>query len=172
MVSLAELPVGAEAYSGQPEDLSEVISPLVSGSESVSTYDFGGSLASSQSIFNQAASFFAAQRAEESRLRQYQSNQQQAQWAAQMEAEQQSFTRDLAESYVDYYEEATPAERIVDTAMDIGTGVATETSNIITDSISTIGETIVQPVASEGADVLKNLAIPIAIVGGALLLLK
>jgi len=41
MVSLAELPVGAEAYSGQPEDLSEVISPLVSGSESVSTYDFG-----------------------------------------------------------------------------------------------------------------------------------
>jgi len=108
MVSLAEFSVGAEAYSGQPEDIAEVISPLVSGSETVSTYDFGGSLASSQSIFSQAASFFAAQRAEESRLRQYQSNQQQAQWAAQMEAEQQSFARDLAESYVDYYEEATP----------------------------------------------------------------
>ena len=89
-----------------------------------------------------------------------------------MEASQESFARDLAESYVGYYEEATPAERIVDTAMDIGTGVATETSNIITDSISTIGETIVQPIASEGADVLKDLAIPIALVGGALLLLK
>jgi len=172
MVSLAELPVGAEAYSGQPENLAEVITPLVSAPESVSTYDFGGSLAASQTIFSQAASVFAAQKAEEARLRQYQANQQQAQWAAQMEAEQQSFTKTLAESYVDYYEEATPTERIVDTAMDIGTGIATETTDLVTESISTIGETIVQPIASEGADVLKDLAIPIALIGGAFLLLK
>jgi len=170
MVSLAEFSVAAEAYSGQPEDIAEVISPLVSGSETVSTYDFGGSLASSQSIFSQAASFFAAQRAEESRLRQYQSNQQQAQWAA--EAEQQSFARDLAESYVDYYEEATPAERIVDTAMDIGTGIATETTDLVTGSITAIGETIVQPIAKETGDVLGGLILPAAIIGGAVLLLK
>ena len=89
-----------------------------------------------------------------------------------MAAEQQSFLKDLAESYTDYYEEATPTERIVDTAAEIGTGLATETSNLITESVSTIGETIVQPIASEGADVLKDLAIPIALVGGAILLLK
>ena len=172
MVSLAELPVGAESLTGQPVTDLGGVTPLVSVPKTISTADFGGSLASSQSIFSQAASFYAAQKAEEARLRQYQANQQQAQWAAQMEAEQQSFTKDLAESYTDYYEEATPAERIVDTAMDIGTGIATETTDLVTESISTIGETIVQPIASEGADVLKDLAIPIALVGGALLLLK
>ena len=172
MVSLAELPVGQEALTGQPITDLGGVTPLVSAPETISTYDFGGSLAASQSIFSQAASVFAAQKAEEARLRQYQANQQQAQWAAQMQAEQQSFLKDLAESYTDYYEEATPTERIVDTAAEIGTGLATETSNLITESVSTIGETIVQPIASEGADVLKDLAIPIALVGGAILLLK
>ena len=84
-----------------------------------------------------------------------------------------------AEAYVNWYEEATPTERIVDTAAEIGTGLATETTDLITETIeatavpiATIGETIVQPIASEGGDVLKDLAIPIALVGGAILLLK
>ena len=84
-----------------------------------------------------------------------------------------------AEAYTDWYEEATPTERIVDTAAEIGTGLATETTDLITETIeatavpiATIGETIVQPIASEGGDVLKDLAIPIALVGGAILLLK
>jgi len=172
MVSLAELPVGQEALTGQPITDLGGVTPLVSAPETISTYDFGGSLAASQSIFSQAASVFAAQKAEEARLRQYQANQQQAQWAAQMAAEQQSFLKDLAESYTDYYEEATPAERIVDTAMDIGTGIATETTDLVTESIATIGETIVQPIAKETGDVLGGLILPAAIIGGAVLLLK
>jgi len=84
-----------------------------------------------------------------------------------------------AEAYTDWYEEATPTERIVDVAQEIGTGIATETTDLITESIeatavpiATIGETIVQPIAEETGDVLEGLILPAAIIGGAVLLLK
>jgi len=64
-------------------------------------------------------------------------------------------------------------------AQEIGTGIATETTDLITETIeatavpiTAIGETVVQPLAEETGDVLESLAIPIALVGGALLLLK
>jgi hypothetical protein len=84
-----------------------------------------------------------------------------------------------AEAYVDWYEAGTPVERAVDVAQEIGTGIATETTDLITETIeatavpiATIGETIVQPIAEETGDVLEGLILPIALVGGALLLLK
>ena len=98
--------------------------------------------------------------------------------------EEQSSTIDdwltpYAEAYVDWYEEGTPVERGLDVAQEIGTGLAEETSNIITEGIeatavpiAAIGETIVEPLAAETGDVLESLAIPIALVGGAILLLK
>lgn len=98
--------------------------------------------------------------------------------------EEQSSTIDnwltpYAEAYVDWYETATPVERAVDVAQEIGTGIATETTDLITETIeatavpiATIGETIVQPIAEETGDVLEGLILPAAIIGGAVLLLK
>jgi len=84
-----------------------------------------------------------------------------------------------AKAYVDWYETATPVERAVDVAQEIGTGIATETTDLITETIeatavpiATIGETIVQPIAEETGDVLEGLILPAAIIGGAVLLLK
>jgi len=84
-----------------------------------------------------------------------------------------------AEAYTDWYETATPVERAVDVAQEIGTGIATETTDLITETIeatavpiATIGETIVQPIAEETGDVLEGLILPAAIIGGAVLLLK
>jgi len=98
--------------------------------------------------------------------------------------EEQSSTIDdwltpYAEAYTEWYETATPVERVVDVAQEIGTGLAEETSNIITEGIeatavpiTAIGETIVEPIASEAGDVLEGLILPAAIIGGAVLLLK
>jgi len=84
-----------------------------------------------------------------------------------------------AEAYTEWYETATPVERAVDVAQEIGTGIATETTDLITETIeatavpiATIGETIVQPIAEETSDVLEGLILPAAIIGGAVLLLK
>jgi hypothetical protein len=84
-----------------------------------------------------------------------------------------------AEAYTDWYEAGTPVERAVDVLQETGTGIATETTDLITETIeatavpiAVVGETIVQPLAEETGDVLESLAIPIALVGGAILLLK
>jgi len=99
-------------------------------------------------------------------------------------SEEQSSTIDnwltpYAEAYTEWYETATPVERVVDVAQEIGTGIATETTDLITETIeatavpiATIGETIVQPIAEETGDVLEGLILPAAIIGGAVLLLK
>jgi len=84
-----------------------------------------------------------------------------------------------AEAYVDWYEAGTPVERALDVAQEIGTGIATETTDLITETIeataipiAAVGETIVQPLAEETGDVLEGLILPAAIIGGAVLLLK
>tara|TARA_R110000751_G_scaffold57075_1_gene121379 strand:+ start:19 stop:540 length:522 start_codon:yes stop_codon:yes gene_type:complete len=173
MVSLAELPVGAEAYSGQPEDLAEVITPLVSAPETISTADFGGSRTDSQNLADTYSAYYAAQAAEEAQLRQYQANQQQAQWAE--EQTQTTFTEDLAQTYVDFYEgDTTTAQLLTDPVAVINPiGIIPDVlgTDIIAGSITAAGA-VLDPITKPLGEGLGNVVLPAVIIGGAILLLK
>ena len=177
MVSLAELPVGTEALTGQPITDLGGVTPLVSAPETISTADFGGSRTDSQKLSDAYSAYYAAQAAEEAQLRQYQANQQQAQWAE--EQTQTTFTEDLAQTYVDFYEgDTTTAQLLTDPVAVINPiGIIPEVlgTDIVTGSISAAGGAaadILDPITEPIGENLGKLILPAAIVGGALLLLK
>lgn len=84
-----------------------------------------------------------------------------------------------AEAYVDWYQESTPTERIIDV---VGGGTAdliTDVigTDVITGSISAVADplfstTILDPITEPIGEGLEKLIVPAAIIGGAYLLLK
>ena len=100
-------------------------------------------------------------------------------WVGDVQSSLREGITPYAEAYVDWYEEGTPLERLYDAGTGIGSGIGQETQDIITGGIeatavpiTAAGESIIQPVAAEAGDVLEDLALPLAIIGGALLLTR
>jgi hypothetical protein len=124
----------------------------------------------------------AAIAAEEDRLRQYEANQ--AALVAYNNAQNENgFWTDLAESYVstvdtilDYGSDAPAA--IVDTAFEAGSGIGAELEDVGTsfiESSATPISALADPVSAVADPLFENIekiAIPLAVVGGAYLLLK
>lgn len=95
-----------------------------------------------------------------------------------------------AEAYVDWYEGDTgtaefisdPIGTIAEGIIEVGSGTGQEIEDIVTGGLETVpaivesagtaGATIIEPIADAGGDLLEDLAVPIAILGGAYLLTR
>jgi len=80
-----------------------------------------------------------------------------------------------AKKYVDWYEEQTPTERILEELTDIGTGTGQEIEDILTGSIAATGGAIsgiIEPIAKPTGDFLESLILPAAAVAGLYIFLK
>ena len=173
MVSLAELPVGAEGLTGQPVTDLGGVTPLVSAPETITTAYFGGSRTDSQKLSDAYSAYYSEQAAEEARLKQYQSNQQQARWAE--EQTETTFTQDLAEYYVDFYEgDTTTAQLLTDPVAVLNPiGIIPDVlgTDIIAGGITAAGSALA-PITEPLGEGLGKVILPAVIIGGALLLLK
>jgi hypothetical protein len=177
MVSYAELPVGTESLTGQPITDLGGVTPLVSAPETISTADFGGSRTDSQKLSDAYSAYYSAQAAEIARLKQYEANQAQARWAE--EQTQTTFTEDLAQEYVDFYEgDTTTAQLLTDPVAVINPiGIVTDVlgTDIITGGITAAGgaaAAVLDPITKPLGEGLGAVVLPAVIIGGALLLLK
>jgi len=155
-------------YEQNPEILQEVLEA-----------GFGPTQAELAAI-NQAS---IVRQAEEQALRQFQANQEQARWAESQIAAQNetTFTEDLAQAYVDFYEgDSTTAALLTDPVGTVSGGaidVVTDVlgTDVITGSITAAGGAaadILDPITQPLGENLGKLILPAAIIGGALLLLK
>jgi len=169
MVSLAELPVGAEGLTGQPVIDVGVVTPL----ETITTADYGGSRTDSQKLSDTYKAYYAAQAAEVARLKRYEANQAQARWAE--EQTQTTFTEDLAQTYIDFYEgDTTTAELLTDPVAVLNPiGIIPDVlgTDIITGSITAAGD-VLDPITKPLGEGLGNVVLPAVLIGGAYLLLK
>jgi len=80
-----------------------------------------------------------------------------------------------ATKYVEWYEEQTPTERILEELTDIGTGTGQEIEDILTGSIAATGGAIsgiIEPIAKPTGDFLESLILPAAAVAGLYIFLK
>jgi hypothetical protein len=133
-----------------------------------------------------AAIYAAAQalRAEQKRLEQYAANQQALRdYNNAVAAQDQGFWGDLAEGYVSTVDTildigADAPATIVETAFETGTGIGAEVEDIVTGTVAATAQPIsaladpVSAVADPLFDNIEKIAIPLAVVGGAYLLLK
>lgn len=100
-------------------------------------------------------------------------------WVGDVRATLREAATPYAQAYVDWYEAGTPLERLYDAGLGVGSGIGQEVEDLVTGSIESTavpiaaaGETIIQPIATTAGDTLETLALPIALIGGALLLTK
>ena len=168
MVSLAELQVGAEGLTGQP--VSDFVVPTM---ETITTSDYGGSLAQSQLIFD-ASALEAFERAELARYTgQMDLNRQQAEWAT--EQTTPTTTENIAQAYVDFYEGDTTTANLLTDPIEVlnPVGIITDVlgTDIITGGITAVGGAL-EPITAPIGQGLGKLVVPAVIIGGALLLLK
>jgi len=80
-----------------------------------------------------------------------------------------------AKKYVDWYEEQTPTERIIEEFTDIGTGTGQEIEDILTGTIAATGGAvsgIIEPLAKPTGEFLESLILPAAAVAGLYIFLK
>ncbi len=160
------------------------IDPVVASGLSVEDVNLiSQQVANAQQLRDAAAAEAALIAAEEQRLRQYEANLAQAQWAEEQIAKQNetTFTQDLAQAYVDFIEgDSTTAEFLTDPigVTTEGTiGVVTDVigTDVVTGSITAAGGAaaqILDPIAQPVGEGLGKLIVPAAILGGAYLLLK
>jgi len=171
MVSYAELPVGTEQIVPlDTQGFTPVIETIVS--PSVGSYEMAADYAALMAYNERQA------KAQQDLLR-YQANQEQARWAEEQIAAQNetTFTEDLAQAYVDFYEgDTTTAALLTDPVDVIGGGAIGAVTDIVgTDvivgSIGAVGE-VIAPITEPIGENLGKLIVPAAIIGGAILLLK
>jgi len=114
-------------------------------------------------------------------LAQYEANQQSLRdYNALIAAQEGDLWRNLAESYVGWYETKTPSERITDVVFEVGSGIGAEVAditgtNIITGGITAAGGAfaeVLDPITAPLGKGLQSAIIPAAVIVGALVLLK
>ena len=160
------------------------IDPVVASGLSVEDVNLiSQQVANAQELRDTAAAEAALIAAEEQRLRQYEANLEQAQWAQEQIAKQNetTFIEDLAQEYVDFIEgDSTTAEFLTDpigVTTEGTVGVVTDVvgTDVITGSITAAGGAaaqILDPITQPVGESLEKLIVPAAILGGAYLLLK
>lgn len=178
MVSLAELQVGAEGLAGTtPEGYVPVMETITS--PALGTYEQTADYYQRQATADELAAIAI----QEQNLRQYEANQQALRDYNLALAEQQetTFLEDIAQTYVDFYEgESTTAELLTDPVGTVtgGTiGLVTDIvgTDVITGSITAAGGVvtdILDPITEPLGEGVEKLIVPVAILGGAYLLLK
>jgi len=178
MVSLAELQVGAEGLAGTtPEGYVPVMETITS--PALGTYEQTADYYQRQATADELAAIAI----QEQNLRQYEANQQALRDYNLALAEQQetTFLEDIAQTYVDFYEgESTTAELLTDPVGTVtgGTiGLVTDIvgTDVITGSITAAGGVvtdILDPITEPLGEGIEQLIVPVAILGGAYLLLK
>jgi len=178
MVSLAEIQVGAEGITGTtPEGYLPVLETITS--PALGTYEQTAAYYERQATADELAAIAI----QEQNLRQYEANQQALRDYNLALAEQQetTFLEDIAQTYVDFYEgESTTAELLTDPVGTVtgGTiGLVTDIvgTDIITGSITAAGGVvtdILDPITEPLGEGVEKLIVPVAILGGAYLLLK
>jgi len=178
MVSLAELQVGAEGLAGTtPEGYVPVMETITS--PALGTYEQTADYYQRQATADELAAIAI----QEQNLRQYEANQQALRDYNLALAEQQetTFLEDIAQTYVDFYEgESTTAELLTDPVGTVtgGTiGLVTDIvgTDVITGSITAAGGVvtdILDPITEPLGEGVEQLIVPVAILGGAYLLLK
>lgn len=178
MVSLAELQVGAEGLAGTtPEGYVPVMETITS--PALGTYEQTADYYQRQATADELAAIAI----QEQNLRQYEANQQALRDYNLALAEQQetTFLEDIAQTYVDFYEgDTTTAELLTDPVGTVtgGTiGLVTDIvgTDVITGSITAAGGVvtdILDPITEPLGEGVEKLIVPVAILGGAYLLLK
>jgi len=178
MVSLAELQVGAEGLTGTtPEGYVPVMETITS--PALGTYEQTADYYQRQATADE----LAAIEIQKQNLQRYEANQQALRDYNLALAEQQetTFLEDLAQTYVDFYEgESTTAELLTDPVGTVtgGTiGLVTDIvgTDVITGSITAAGGAvadILDPITEPLGESAGKLLVPVAILGGAYLLLR
>jgi len=80
-----------------------------------------------------------------------------------------------AKAYTEWYQEATPSERIGEFLIDVGTGTGQEIEDILTGTIAATGGAvsgIIEPLAKPTGEFLESLILPAAAVAGLYIFLK
>jgi len=80
-----------------------------------------------------------------------------------------------AKQYTEWYQEATPSERIGEFLIDVGTGTGQEIEDILVGSIGATGGAIsgiIEPLAKPTGEFLESLILPAAAVAGLYIFLK